>query len=60
MQQSIPSFSTLAELFYNTVSAYEHNKDKFAYMRKINDTYHGITFAEVRDMVEKFAVGLLD
>lgn len=60
MQQSIPSFSTLAELFYNTVSVYEHNKDKFAYMRKINDTYHGITFAEVRDMVEKFAVGLLD
>lgn len=29
-------------------------------MRKINDTYHGITFAEVRDMVKKFAVGLLD
>lgn len=60
MQQTVAPFTTITELFLNTVSAYESNNDKFAYSRKINDQYTGITFSELRKNVEEFAIALLD
>lgn len=60
MQQTVAPFSTITELFLNTINTYEKNTEKYAYIRKIDEKYTGITFSELRKTVEEFAIALLD
>ncbi len=53
-------FTTVPEMFLQAIERFASSSDKFAYSRKINGIYQGITFAEVAVSVEGFAVGLLE
>jgi len=53
-------FTTVPEMFLQAIERYASIPDKYAYSRKINGIYEGITFEEVAAMVESFAVGLLE
>lgn len=53
-------FTTVPEMFLQAIERFASIPDKYAYSRKINGIYEGVTFAEVAECVEKFAVGLLE
>ncbi|HYF02136.1 MAG TPA: long-chain fatty acid--CoA ligase [Patescibacteria group bacterium] len=54
------AFTTIPEMFLELTQKFEANPAKYAFMRKVNGTYQGITYAALREMVESFAVGLLE
>lgn len=54
------AFTTIPEMFLRNAGLFEGNPAKFAFMRKVGGAYHGITYAELREMVESFAAGLLE
>lgn len=56
----IMEFTTVPEMFLQAIERYASHPDKFAYSRKTNEVYQGVTFAEVATAVESFAVGLLE
>ena len=52
--------TTVPQMFLQMTERYAADPGKFAYSRKINGVYTGISFAELRLQVESFAVGLLE
>lgn len=52
--------TTVPQMFLLMTERFAGDPTKYAYSRKINGTYTGVTFAEVRTQVECFAVGLLE
>jgi len=52
--------TTIPQMFLQMTERFAGDPTKYAYSRKINGAYTGITFAEVRLQVECFAVGLLE
>ncbi|MBK9249680.1 MAG: long-chain fatty acid--CoA ligase [Ignavibacteria bacterium] len=52
--------TTIPQLFLQMTERYANDTTKFAFSRKINGVYTGITFDDVRSQVECFAVGLLE
>jgi long-chain acyl-CoA synthetase len=53
-------FTTVPEMFLQAIERFGLQSDKFAYSRKTNGIYKGISFAELAVSVESFAVGLLE
>jgi long-chain acyl-CoA synthetase len=54
------AFTTIPEMFLEIVQKYENTPSKFAFLRKVAGKYQGITYAELREMTESFAAGLLE
>ena len=52
--------TTVPQMFLQMTERFAGDPTKYAYSRKINGAYTGITFSEVRLQVECFAVGLLE
>lgn len=52
--------TTVPQMFLQMTERFAGDPMKYAYSRKINGAYTGITFSEVRLQVECFAVGLLE
>ncbi|MES2767306.1 MAG: long-chain fatty acid--CoA ligase [Bacteroidota bacterium] len=52
--------TTIPEMFLELTRKFEDNSSKFAFMRKVGGKYEGITYPELREMVESFAAGLLE
>jgi long-chain acyl-CoA synthetase len=54
------AFSTIPGMFLELVQRFENTPSKFAFMRKSGGKYEGISYAQLREMVENFAAGLLE
>jgi long-chain acyl-CoA synthetase len=54
----IGSFETIAQMFLSVTNYFKGNTQKKVFSRKVGKEFVGVTYDELREMVECFAVGL--